>query len=180
MLASTTSKWGLNREAQAALLRVRTGPECPEDNLRELMWDSNPNCGIARERKKERESFPAKSSNLRHCQATHRTKDWANTRGELASCRPPIPNQRQRGRRGAARVRRQGAISAPEPASSTKLWAASELLTKSSWVPGQLTSTRRVAARDQLPRGDTWHPLCCETVLPLCTQETMQLGPGRW
>ena len=38
------------------MLRVRTGPECPEDNLRELMWDSNPNCGIARERKKrERE-----------------------------------------------------------------------------------------------------------------------------
>jgi len=30
VLASTTSKWGLNREARAALLRVRTGPECPE------------------------------------------------------------------------------------------------------------------------------------------------------
>ena len=36
MLASATSKRGLNREAWAALLRVRTGPECPEDNLREL------------------------------------------------------------------------------------------------------------------------------------------------
>ena len=35
-LVSTTSKRGLNREAWAALLRVRTGPECPEDNLREL------------------------------------------------------------------------------------------------------------------------------------------------
>ena len=33
---SATSKWGLGREAQAALLRVRTGPECPEGNLREL------------------------------------------------------------------------------------------------------------------------------------------------
>ena len=33
---STTSKWGLNREVRAALLRVKTGPECPEDNLREL------------------------------------------------------------------------------------------------------------------------------------------------
>ena len=30
-------------------------------------------------------------------------------------------------------------------------------LIKSSWDPGQLTSTRRVAVRDQLPRGDTWH-----------------------
>ena len=37
MLASDTSKQGLNREAWAALLRVRTGPECPEGNLRVLM-----------------------------------------------------------------------------------------------------------------------------------------------
>ena len=36
MLKSTTSKRGLKREAWAALLRVRTGPECPEGNLREL------------------------------------------------------------------------------------------------------------------------------------------------
>ena len=36
MLTSAISKWGLSREAQAALLKVRTGPECPEDNLREL------------------------------------------------------------------------------------------------------------------------------------------------
>ena len=36
MPAAATSKLGLNREAQAALLRVGTGPECPEDNLREL------------------------------------------------------------------------------------------------------------------------------------------------
>ena len=35
-LVSATSKWGLNREAPASLLRVRTGPECPEGNLREL------------------------------------------------------------------------------------------------------------------------------------------------
>ena len=34
--APETSKWGLGREARAALLRVRTGPECPEGNLREL------------------------------------------------------------------------------------------------------------------------------------------------
>ena len=32
------------------------GPECPEDNLRELTRDSKPNCGIAKEEKrKERE-----------------------------------------------------------------------------------------------------------------------------
>ena len=46
-LASATSKRGLDREAWAALLRVRTGPECPEGNLRELTRDSNPDCGIA-------------------------------------------------------------------------------------------------------------------------------------
>ena len=36
MLARTTSKQGLNREAHAALLRVKTRLECPEGNLREL------------------------------------------------------------------------------------------------------------------------------------------------
>ena len=36
MLTSATSKQGLNREAWAALLRVRTRPECPEGNLRKL------------------------------------------------------------------------------------------------------------------------------------------------
>ena len=54
MPAPTTRKWGLNREAWAALLRVRTGPECPEDNLRELRSDSTPNCGMAREREKKK------------------------------------------------------------------------------------------------------------------------------
>ena len=37
MLTSATSKWVLDREVRAALLRVRTRPECPEGNLRELM-----------------------------------------------------------------------------------------------------------------------------------------------
>ena len=45
--ASATSKWGLGREVQAALLKIRTGPECPEGNLRELTWASKPDCGLA-------------------------------------------------------------------------------------------------------------------------------------
>ena len=45
--ASATSKLGLGREARAALLRVRIWPECPEGNLKELTWDSKPDCGIA-------------------------------------------------------------------------------------------------------------------------------------
>ena len=44
--APATSKRGLGRGTQAALLRVRTGPECPEGNLRELTWDSKPDCGL--------------------------------------------------------------------------------------------------------------------------------------
>ena len=36
MLASATSKRGLGREARAALLRLRTGPECPKGTVREL------------------------------------------------------------------------------------------------------------------------------------------------
>ena len=46
-LTSATSKQGLDREARAVLLRVRTGHECPKGNLRELTSDSNPYCGIA-------------------------------------------------------------------------------------------------------------------------------------
>ena len=37
------------------MFRVRTRPECPDDNLRELRSESNPNCGIARKKKKKRE-----------------------------------------------------------------------------------------------------------------------------
>ena len=47
ILAPTTSKQGLGREAWAALLRVRTRTECPEGNLRELTWASKPDCEIA-------------------------------------------------------------------------------------------------------------------------------------
>ena len=43
--APATSKQGLGREVRAALLRVRTRPECPEGNLRELTWASKPDCG---------------------------------------------------------------------------------------------------------------------------------------
>ena len=52
MLTSATSNQRLNREVWAALLRVRTRPEGPEGNMRELTRDSIPNHGIAREQKK--------------------------------------------------------------------------------------------------------------------------------
>ena len=45
--APATSKRGLGREARAAVLRVRTWPECPKGNLSKLTWASKPDCGIA-------------------------------------------------------------------------------------------------------------------------------------
>ena len=38
-LVSATSKQGLDRDTQPALLRVRTRPECPVGNMRELTRD---------------------------------------------------------------------------------------------------------------------------------------------
>ena len=64
--APATSKWGLGREAWAALLRVKIWPECPEGNLSELTWASIPDCGIATTRKA--------SPNLRHSQARAQNK----------------------------------------------------------------------------------------------------------
>ena len=40
-----TSERGLGREARAALLRLKTGPECPEGNLSELTCATKPDCG---------------------------------------------------------------------------------------------------------------------------------------
>ena len=45
--ASATSKQGLGSETWAALFRIRTRPECPEGNLRELTWDNKADCEIA-------------------------------------------------------------------------------------------------------------------------------------
>ena len=64
--APTTCKTGLGREIRVALLRVRTGPECPEGNLRELTWASKPDFGIATTHKA--------SLNLRHRQACAQNK----------------------------------------------------------------------------------------------------------
>ena len=49
--APASSKRGLGREVRAALLRVRSWPECPKGNLSELTWTSKPDCGIATTRK---------------------------------------------------------------------------------------------------------------------------------
>ena len=54
-LMSTSSEWEFDVEEwdASSILRVSTGFKCPEDNLKDLIWDSYPNHGIARERKKK-------------------------------------------------------------------------------------------------------------------------------
>ena len=56
-LMSTTSKWGLGREAQTAslVLKLRTGPECPEDNQGALMLGG---IGGKRRRGRQRMRWP--------------------------------------------------------------------------------------------------------------------------
>ena len=117
------------------------------------MWNRNPNCGIARERER---TFIRKA--IRHNLACSLGKGLSKYQRRASQLwTSPSPCRRQRGRRATARAGRRGAISAPEMAVSTKLLAGSQLLTKSSWYPVQLTSARRAAVRDQLPRGDTGH-----------------------
>ena len=103
MPASATSKWGLNGEERAALLRVRTGPKCPEGNRRELLWDTNLNSGTAKEREKinRPNTLPA----------VCRTKGLSKSRG--ASRLRTRPSPPEAGGKGEGK----GANSAPEMAS---------------------------------------------------------------
>ena len=107
MLASTTRKGGLNREVWAALLRVRTGPERPEDSLRELTWDSTQNCGTARERGKKAERiFPGKALTWGTA-ARPQNQGLSEYQARASRLRTGLsPRWRQRGRRATARARK--------------------------------------------------------------------------
>ena len=101
------------------MLRVRTGPECPEGNLSALTRDSN--CGIARDREKIN-----LGKALMALLAICRTKEGLrNSREELASCglaHPPL----EAGGRGEGK----GANSVPETVPPTKLQTGLQFLTK--------------------------------------------------
>ena len=94
---------GVEQTGTGCMFRARTGHECPEDDLRELTWDSNPNCGIAWEREENKSGRERERSRVK-LQGTawtdHRTKDSVNIRGELAGCRlaPPHAGGREAGR----------------------------------------------------------------------------------
>ena len=135
---SATSKRRLDKEAWAALLRVRTGPECPEGNLRELTWDSNPDCGIA---------ILWKALTWDIARPGHITKDCT----ELAGCTLAIPCLSQVSEDSQSW---KGAIAVPERHHLPN-WKQALLLSKTSWNSGWSTFTRRVAARDQLSRIET-------------------------
>ena len=96
-----------------------------------------------------------KSSNLRHYRPRslnkglskyQRRTSWQRTGPSPAGGREAGGSQPEPEDKGQTWPQRQ--------ASPTKLRAGSQMLTKSSWDPGWLTSTRKVAARDQLSRGD--------------------------
>ena len=121
-LMSTASEQGLDREAPAAssVLRVRTRPECPENYLRGLTWDSNPNCGIAREKKR---TFLRKA--LMRRLACSQNKGLSKSKGELAGCVQAAPPAGGREAARSIRAQGQGLLqSQPRPASSTKLCAS--------------------------------------------------------
>ena len=112
--AYATSKWGLDREARAALFRVKTGPECPKGtNLRWQpgLWDSQ------REReKRERKNYPMKSPNLRHHQARPQNKGLSRT--SWLRTGPSTAGDRQ-----ARAARAEGGNCGPREASCSKLQA---------------------------------------------------------
>ena len=93
------------------------------------------------------DSYPAKSPNLRHCQAHSQNKGLSRASRLQTGPSPARDRRGQPEPEGGNRVSRE--------ASSTKLQAG--FVAKTSWDSGRLTSAGRVAARDQLPRIDTRH-----------------------
>ena len=85
--------------------------------------------------------------------ACSQNKGLSNTREELAGLQIGPFLARGRGQRGSGQSQKW-ANSAPQMASPTKLQTGS-LANQEFWDFGRLTSARRVAARDQLPRRDT-------------------------
>ena len=154
MLASPTSKQGRDREDQGALLRIGTRPECPEGNLRELAWDSNPDCDCY-------PTIPWKAlTTARHA---HRTKDWA----ELSGCGPAHP-QSETGRQGQPEP--EGGNCSPREASYTKLQA--DFIANPDFLGFWTVDIRWEGhSQNQLTRR--------EKARPLYTQKIEWLGRGR-
>ena len=103
------------------------------------LWDCQ------RGKKNEKRIF---SRNALKCSlARSQNKGLSYTKRELAGCIQAFPctEGREAGRR-QPELEGEGQSWPQRLASSTKLWAGSQLLTISSWDPGQLISVRRVIA----------------------------------
>ena len=149
------------------------------------MWDSDPNWGMSEEREKEkekeRENFPMKGFDLGHCQAAHRTKDWANTRGELAGCGlvHPLPEAERQAGNGQSRKAR-GKLSPRDGIlyqTASRLPVANQVFL-GSWMVDIHQEGRRQRSAPQ--RRHTAHLKRHPPPPRLRTQETEQLRPGRW
>ena len=97
-----------------------------------------------------------KSPNLRHSRGSSQNKGLSKF--QRTARLQTIPSPLETGRQAGQLEPDRGNIG-PRKASSTKLKAGTQLLTKTSWDSGWLASTGRVTARDQLPRRDAWHTL---------------------
>ena len=116
------------------------------------MWDSNPNCGIAREKKKRERELPCSLA----CSQNKGLSKYQR-RASLLHTGPAPSHQRQRGRKTHYRQNQKarGNLSPRDwhpPPNCNRLPVA-----RSSWDSEWLTSARRVKAWDLLPRGDTQH-----------------------
>ena len=112
-----------------------------------------------------------KSSNLRHCQAHSQNKELSEYKRRASQLQTgPYPTSSREADGRQPELERDNL--SPRDHILHQTASRLQLLTKCSWDPGQLTRTRRVTARDQLPRGDTQHTSTHGTTLPLSSQET--------
>ena len=133
-----------------------------------------------------------KSPNLRNCQARSKNKGLSEyeRRARWLQISPSPTGDRDAG--GGQPELERGKLG-PREASSTKLQAGTQSLTKIPWDSVWLTSAGRVAARDQLPRRDIRHTgdgrTCCHSGNRVAgTREVIrrtphlgrQLSPSTW
>ena len=115
-----------------------------------------------------------KSPNLRHCQDRSENKGLSKyqRRASQLQIGPSPTGDREA---GEAHPELERGKLGPREASSTKLQAGTQSLTKTPWDSGWLTSAGRVTARDQLPRRDIQHT---GDGCTRCHQETQRLDRG--
>ena len=159
---------GAEKGGMGCIISVRTRRECPEDNLRDLTWGNNPICGIAWEREREKKKLLHKML---------REHEWISKESYPAVYRSLLPSGGREVSGRQPESEGKGQSRPQRPASSTKLWAGSQLLTTSSWDPRWLTSARKVLTWDQLLRADTQHTWDSALAVP---QGNRPPGPGRW